>query len=176
MTTTAEARLAQYGERTKTWSTATYDTGTERALHQIALELKGELDRLRVELAKYVGHEPTVAEEMSELARRLDNVHAVCDEAEEESLRWEHPLPVPEWVPVVREAADGVRPERKRRPAEAARPSANRDELKQRIARAIYALKSPAPSGSEHYRSGWDNGLEASIDAARTAVDEGASR
>lgn len=47
----------------------------------------------------------------------------------------------------------------------------SRDELKQRLARAIYALKSPAPSGSEHYRSGWDNGLEASIDAARTALD-----
>ncbi|GAA1887577.1 hypothetical protein GCM10009837_06620 [Streptomyces durmitorensis] len=47
-----------------------------------------------------------------------------------------------------------------------------RGELKQRVARAIYALKSPAPSGSEHYRSGWDDGLEASIDAARTALDE----
>lgn len=53
---------------------------------------------------------------------------------------------------------------------------AERGELKQRVARAIYALKSPAPQGSEHYRSGWDDGLEASIDAARTALDEAGDR
>lgn len=35
------------------------------------------------------------------------------------------------------------------------------------VARAIFALKSPQPPGSEHYRSGWDDGLEAAIDAAR---------
>lgn len=46
-TTPAETRLAQYGERTNTWSTATYDTGTEKALHEIALGLKAEIDRLR---------------------------------------------------------------------------------------------------------------------------------
>jgi archaellum component FlaC len=48
--TPAEVRLAQYGERTKTWSTATYDNGTEKALHEIALDLKGEMGRLRQEL------------------------------------------------------------------------------------------------------------------------------
>jgi hypothetical protein len=47
--TPAEIRLAQYGERTSTWSTATYDSGTEKALHEIALELKAELDRVRTQ-------------------------------------------------------------------------------------------------------------------------------
>ncbi|MFI0967130.1 hypothetical protein ACH4S8_37950 [Streptomyces sp. NPDC021080] len=42
--------------------------------------------------------------------------------------------------------------------------------LARQVARAIFALKSPAPAGSEHYRSGWDNGLEAAMDAARDAV------
>ena len=44
---TALSRLAQYGQRTKTWSTATYDSGNERGLHQIALTLAGEVRRLR---------------------------------------------------------------------------------------------------------------------------------
>lgn len=50
--TPAEIRLGQYGERTSTWSTATYNDGTEKALHEIALGLKAEVDRLRAELAK----------------------------------------------------------------------------------------------------------------------------
>ncbi|MGW2223891.1 hypothetical protein [Streptomyces formicae] len=80
--------------------------------------VRAERDEARAELAKYVGHEPTAAEEMAFLNRCLDDVHAVCDEAEEGSLRWENPLPVPEWVAVVREAADGVRPEGKQWPAD----------------------------------------------------------
>jgi hypothetical protein len=50
--TPAEIRLAQYGERTSTWSTATYDDGTEKALQEIALGLKAEVDRLRAELVR----------------------------------------------------------------------------------------------------------------------------
>ncbi|MDK1473687.1 hypothetical protein QNO07_09665 [Streptomyces sp. 549] len=38
----AAIRLAQYGERT-----ATYDSGTERALHEIALTMAAEVERLR---------------------------------------------------------------------------------------------------------------------------------
>lgn len=49
--TPAEIRLAQYGQRTSTWSTATYNDGTEKALHEIALGLKAEVDRLRAVLA-----------------------------------------------------------------------------------------------------------------------------
>ncbi|WP_394436174.1 hypothetical protein [Streptomyces sp. SGAir0957] len=74
--------------------------------------VRAERDEARAELAKYVGSEPTVAEEMAHLNRCLNDVHAVCDGAEEESLRWENPLPVPEWVAVVRKAAEGARPER----------------------------------------------------------------
>lgn len=44
------------------------------------------------------------------------------------------------------------------------------EDLAKHVARAIFALKRPAPPGSEHYRSGWDDGLEAAMDAARDAV------
>ncbi|HZF92021.1 hypothetical protein [Streptomyces sp.] len=45
--TPAEVRLAQYGERTKAWSTATYDSGTEKALHEIACALQSTLEETR---------------------------------------------------------------------------------------------------------------------------------
>ncbi|MBP5883136.1 hypothetical protein QBA57_28790 [Streptomyces scabiei] len=45
--TPAEVRLSQYGERTKSWSTATYDSGTERALHEIACALRDTLEEVR---------------------------------------------------------------------------------------------------------------------------------
>lgn len=45
----ARVRLAQYGERTSTWSTATYNDGTEKALHEIALTLLAEVNRLEAE-------------------------------------------------------------------------------------------------------------------------------
>lgn len=47
----AVARLRQYGERTSTWSTATYNNGAEKALHQIALTLAAELHQLRDDIA-----------------------------------------------------------------------------------------------------------------------------
>lgn len=46
----ALVRLQQYGERTSTWSTATYNDGTEKALHEIALTLAAEVDKLSHEL------------------------------------------------------------------------------------------------------------------------------
>lgn len=39
-----------------------------------------------------------------------------------------------------------------------------------RIVRAIFGLKSPPPAGSPHYRSGWDDGLEAAIDAVKSVA------
>lgn len=48
--TPAEIRLAQYGQRTSTWSTATYNDGAEKVLHEIAVGLKEEIDRLRAVL------------------------------------------------------------------------------------------------------------------------------
>ena len=61
---------------------------------------------LRSELAKYVGKEPTIAEEMEHLIHCLDAVSTVCDEAEKQATRWENPLPVPEWVATVRRAVE----------------------------------------------------------------------
>lgn len=72
----------------------------------ILQEPAAEVDRLRAELAKYVGVEPTVAEEMSYLHRCLDSVLALCDDAERRAGRWENPVPVPEWVEQVRMAAE----------------------------------------------------------------------
>ncbi|MFD5508953.1 hypothetical protein ACFWIB_14420 [Streptomyces sp. NPDC127051] len=60
---------------------------------------------LEATLERYVGREPTVAEEMAYLNRCLNAVHDLCREAEKQATRWEHPLPVPEWVSAVREAA-----------------------------------------------------------------------
>ena len=46
----ARIRLEQYEGRTSTWSTATYNDGTEKALHEIARSLLVEVDRLKVEV------------------------------------------------------------------------------------------------------------------------------
>ncbi|MBH0243942.1 hypothetical protein I3W98_15470 [Streptomyces cavourensis] len=54
----ALARLRQYGERTSTWSTATYNDGTEKALHQIAVSLAAEVDRLRARVAELEALKP----------------------------------------------------------------------------------------------------------------------
>lgn len=75
------------------------------------------ITELEGELAKYVGAEPTVAEEMAYLSRCFHAVHDVCDETERQATRWENPLPVPEWVEQVRKAASGEGPEASARPA-----------------------------------------------------------
>lgn len=64
-------------------------------------------EELAERLAKYEGHEPTVDEELAYLNRCLNAVQDVCDKAESNATRWEQPLPVPEWVTVVRAAATG---------------------------------------------------------------------
>ncbi|WP_228988618.1 hypothetical protein [Streptomyces sp. DH8] len=48
-------------------------------------------------------------------------------------------------------------------PTPADRPA----DLLRAAVRAIHALKSPMPEGSRHYQSGWDDGLEAAMDAVR---------
>ncbi|MFE3429832.1 hypothetical protein [Streptomyces sp. NPDC059171] len=77
----ALARLRQYGERTSTWSTATHNDGTEKALHQIAVTLAGEVDRLRAQVAELTSAPVDEAAEMAE------------EEAELEAMRCEHPAP-----------------------------------------------------------------------------------
>ncbi|MEU0990467.1 hypothetical protein [Streptomyces sp. NPDC005953] len=69
--------------------------------------LVARVAELEADLARYVGHEPTVAEEVAYLRRCVTAVHDVCDGAEQQATRWEVPLPVPEWVETVRTAADG---------------------------------------------------------------------
>nr|BEK68813.1 hypothetical protein KPHV_60400 [Kitasatospora purpeofusca] len=69
--------------------------------------LLARVSQLEAERALYVGVEPTIAEEMAELKRGFFAAHEVCDAAEKQALRWEHPLPVPEWVAAVRAALDG---------------------------------------------------------------------
>lgn len=65
-------------------------------------ELLAEVDRLRAELAKYVGHEPTIAEEMAELSRRLDAVVALLPDSPAEDIN-------ASWIPPrrIRAAVDG---------------------------------------------------------------------
>ncbi|WP_426404254.1 hypothetical protein ACN9M0_24955 [Streptomyces sp. R-07] len=84
---------------------------TNQALSDAAEQLRVQRDRiaeLEAERKKYVGVEPTIAEEMAYISRCLDAVYAVCDAAEKQATRWEQPLPVPEWVALIRNAADGV--------------------------------------------------------------------
>lgn len=45
-------------------------------------------------------------------------------------------------------------------------------ELKQAMTRAIFALKSPPPDGSKHYQSGYDDGIEAAIEAISGPFEE----
>jgi len=73
--TVAEIRLAQYGQRT-TWSTATYDSGTERALHEIACGLRDALEETRDQRnaarLKVAELEARVTELEAQLARPVD--------------------------------------------------------------------------------------------------------
>jgi hypothetical protein len=95
--TPAEIRLAQYGERTSTWSTATHNDGTEKALHEIALGLKEEIDRLRAELARETD--------------RINAITGLLDQQELAARGFE--VPLPEWVSVVRRTVEygtAVRP------------------------------------------------------------------
>ena len=95
--------LKRYADGTETpvlWS-------VYKAMHLRADNAEARVTELERELKKYVGAEPTIAEEMAYLGRCLDAVYAVCDQTEKQATRWEHPLPVPEWVVEVRKAADG---------------------------------------------------------------------
>src|ERR1044072_3157717 len=69
--------------------------------------LLAEVQRLKGELAKYVGAEPTIAEEMAHLSSCLDAVHALCDEAGAKGITSGGTFT----VDAVRDAADGIRPD-----------------------------------------------------------------
>ncbi|MYR36300.1 hypothetical protein GTX14_04425 [Streptomyces sp. SID4944] len=72
---------------------------------------QARITELEAELERYVGREPTVRDEMAYLQRCLNSVLERCDQAAAQAVRWENPLPVPEWVIAVREAASGERPD-----------------------------------------------------------------
>lgn len=67
----ALARLQQYREeKTHGLRVATYDSGTERALHQIATVLAAEVDRMHLELAEVRTDSKAKIREAAELAHR----------------------------------------------------------------------------------------------------------
>lgn len=98
----ASVRLAQYGERTKTWSTATYDSGTEKALHEIAMTLQARVDEVerkytfdtaelkrQLESARVDGRRLIRAEQRRAELEAVLATHRKDDQAEIERLRAE---------------------------------------------------------------------------------------
>lgn len=78
--TAAEVRLEQYGDERRT-----YGTGSEKALHQIALDLRGELERLRGRVAELeaaqgtvfrASHDSIVMGHYTTRQAAMDHVHA----------------------------------------------------------------------------------------------------
>lgn len=105
------ACLARYEEEQENARLLKERHSTNEALDDAVRELaalRARVAELETERKKYVGVEPTVAEELAYVNRCLNAVYAVCDAAEKQATRWENPLPVPEWVALVRNAADGV--------------------------------------------------------------------
>jgi hypothetical protein len=95
-------RLAQYGERTSTWSTATYDSGAEKALHEIAVTLdaalKSERERYKAGLLSADEQVNAMSEELKRYAAGTEtpvlwsvynamHLRAVNAETELEQLR-----------------------------------------------------------------------------------------
>ncbi|MFJ2568944.1 hypothetical protein ACIOYT_00790 [Streptomyces halstedii] len=70
----ALARLRQYGERTSTWSTATYNDGTEKVLHEIALTLAAEVQQWRATFGEKAL--PSALAEMNRLRGELSDATA----------------------------------------------------------------------------------------------------
>ncbi|MGW7597313.1 hypothetical protein [Streptomyces antimycoticus] len=63
------------------------------ALKQAVIDLLDEMDRRLVE--------------RQDLKSRLSDVLDICDREQRNAMRWENPLPMPEWVAVVQRAALG---------------------------------------------------------------------
>jgi hypothetical protein len=90
------------------------EPGSEVAGQMIpaAGELRAALDAIREHNERYIKEarftEWTVSQDPTGNVRRLldalDAVLELADKAEHGALRWADPLPVPEWVPRVREA------------------------------------------------------------------------
>jgi len=61
---------------------------------------QAETKRLRTEWRR-------LRAERDALKARLDRILDICDREQRNAMRWENPLPVPEWVSVVQRAALG---------------------------------------------------------------------
>lgn len=77
--TAALTRLRQYGERTSTWSTATYNDGTEKALHEIALTLAAEVQQWRATFGEKAL--PSALAEMNRLRARVAELESATGTA-----------------------------------------------------------------------------------------------
>ncbi|WP_030756655.1 hypothetical protein [Streptomyces sp. NRRL F-5135] len=81
----ALTRLRRYEERTSTWSTASCNDGTEKALHQIAVTLAVEVERLRKALPDISEQQEIVAQAIRDFRFHnygLDNVDPNSEYAE----------------------------------------------------------------------------------------------
>ncbi|MFJ7998973.1 hypothetical protein ACIQ7D_17755 [Streptomyces sp. NPDC096310] len=78
-------RLRQYGERTSTWSTATYNGGTEKALHEIALTLAAEVERLEADRDAFRDQRNGVFATTEQLHARVDEKDQARLQAENET-------------------------------------------------------------------------------------------
>ena len=76
-------------------------------------QLRARVAELEAELKRYVGKEPTIADEMAYLSRCLDSVHDLCDRAGAKGIVSGGMFT----VDAVREAADGDRKNDPNRPA-----------------------------------------------------------
>lgn len=45
-------------------------------------------------------------EKAAQQAKTIEALRILCDEHAHGALRWEHPLPIPEWIPLVRNILD----------------------------------------------------------------------
>lgn len=72
-----------------------------------ARDLLAEVQRLKAELGQMTAARNTVAALYRDADSRLDSVLNICDREQRNAMRWENPIPVPEWVAVVQRAALG---------------------------------------------------------------------
>jgi DNA repair exonuclease SbcCD ATPase subunit len=104
-----EAEVEQLTEASRLFLNQRQEMAEERyAWQERGDRAETRVRELEAERKRYVGVEPTIAEEMAYLSRCIDSVLELCDKAEEQASRWEQPIPVPEWVAPVRAAAEGL--------------------------------------------------------------------
>ncbi|MEH0417903.1 hypothetical protein [Streptomyces sp. B21-083] len=102
----ADRQLAALQSMVATSDSVTTAMATVADASALVAGLTARVAELELERSKYVGAEPTIAEEMAYLSRCLDSVLSLCDEQDKAARLFE--LSQPEWIARVREAADGL--------------------------------------------------------------------